>query len=90
VLISPLIGMNYQDLHYLGGTTKFRNEGDGIYAFKLQPDRLSCFFFKGHKIIVTNAFEKQQDKLPVPEKRKALACKAQYEIPLTEGTYYDT
>jgi len=23
-----------------------RHEGDGIYAFKPQPDRYTCFFFK--------------------------------------------
>ncbi|MBS4166988.1 hypothetical protein NEOC65_002090 [Neochlamydia sp. AcF65] len=37
---------------------KFRNEGDGIYAFKPQPDRYLGFFFKSKKIIVTNAFVK--------------------------------
>ena len=35
--------------------TKFRNEGDKIYAFKPQPHRFLCFFFTGQKIIVTNA-----------------------------------
>ena len=25
--------------------TKFRNEGEKIYAFKPQPDRYLCFFF---------------------------------------------
>lgn len=30
--------------------TKFRYEGDGIYAFKPQPDRYLCFFFKGKKL----------------------------------------
>lgn len=39
--------------------TKFRNEGDKIYAFKPQPDRYLCFFFRGKKIIVTNAFTKK-------------------------------
>ena len=78
------------DFGIISDLTKFRNEADGIYAFKPQPDRFLCFFFRGNKIIVTNAFEKQQEKLPVQEKRKALACKTQYEIRLTEGTYYDT
>ena len=40
-------------------TTKFRYEEDKIYAFKPQPHRFLCFFFKGHKIIVTNAFHKK-------------------------------
>lgn len=31
--------------------TKFRYEGDGIYAFKPQPDRYLCFFFKGKKLL---------------------------------------
>jgi hypothetical protein len=51
--------------------TKFRNEEDGIYAFKPKPDRFLCFFFSGKKIIVTNAFEKRQDKLPLEEKKKS-------------------
>jgi len=29
--------------------TKFRFEGDGIYAFKPQPDRFLCFFFRKGK-----------------------------------------
>ena len=36
--------------------TKFRSEGDDIYAFKPQPDRYLAFFKKGNKIIVTNAY----------------------------------
>ena len=44
--------------------TKFRNEGDDIYAFKPHPDRYLCFFFTGKKIIVTNAYHKKSDKLP--------------------------
>jgi len=68
--------------------TKFRNEGDGIYAFKPQPDRFLCFF-KGNRIIVTNAFQKKQDKLPAPEKRTALRSRKEYEMRLKGGTYYD-
>ena len=52
--------------------TKFRNEDDGIYAFKPQPDRYLCFFFSGKKIIVTNGFRKKTDRLPVSEKATAL------------------
>ena len=36
--------------------TKFRNEGDKIFAFKPQPHRFLSFFVIGHKIIVANAF----------------------------------
>ena len=48
--------------------TKFRNEGDGIYAFKPQPDRYLSFFADGKKIIVTNGFKKKTDKLPKKKK----------------------
>src|SRR5690348_4178501 len=51
--------------------TKFRNEGDKIYAFKPQPDRYLCFFFRGKKVIVTNAFTKKTPKLPQGEKELA-------------------
>jgi len=54
-------------------TRKFCNEGDGIYAFKPQPDRYLSFFTYGKKIIVTNGFSKNVDKLPKNE--KALAIK---------------
>ena len=59
-------------------TTKFRNEGDDIYAFKPQPDRYLAFFFTGKKIIVTNAFCKKTDKLPQSEKALALKNKINY------------
>ena len=51
---------------------KFRNEGNGIFTFKPQPDRYLCFFYTGKKIIVTNAFTKRTDKLPEREKERAL------------------
>jgi hypothetical protein len=41
------------------GQDKFRNEGDQIFAFKPQPHRFLCFFIKGKKIIITNAFQKK-------------------------------
>ena len=59
--------------------TKFRNEGDDIYAFKPQPDRYLCFFFTGKKIIVTNAYHKKSDKLPSNEKSTALKNMAAYK-----------
>lgn len=68
---------------------KFRNEGDKIFAFKPQPDRFLSFFTKGKKIIVTNAFTKKQDKLPMAEKDRALARKAEYESRTQNGVYYE-
>ena len=57
---------------------KFRNEGDGIYAFKPQPDRYLSFFTIGKEIIVTNGFKKKTDKLPKNEKDFAQKCKKDY------------
>lgn len=70
--------------------TKFRNEGDEIFAFKPQPDRFLCFFAKGKKIIITNGFVKKGDKLPRREKERALRAKADFESRVRNGTYYET
>jgi phage-related protein len=70
-------------------TTKFRSEGDQIYAFKPQPDRYLCFFIVGRKIIVTNAFEKKSQKLPVKEKERALRSKKDFEERMKKGAYYE-
>jgi phage-related protein len=58
--------------------TKFRNEGDGIFAFKPQPDRYLSFFTHGSKIIVTNGYKKKTDKMPENEKKLALKLKEDY------------
>jgi phage-related protein len=58
--------------------TKFRNEGDGIYAFKPQPDRYLSFFTDGKKIIITNGFIKKTDKLPRNEKVLAMKYRQDY------------
>ena len=57
---------------------KFRNEGDGIYAFKPQPDRYLSFFTDGKEIIVTNGFKKKTDKLPKNEKDLAIKYRQNY------------
>lgn len=69
--------------------TKFNNEGDKIYAFKPQPHRFLCFFFKNKKIIITNAFHKKTDKLPKNEKEKALKLKSDYTLRVERDEYYD-
>ena len=68
---------------------KFTYEGDGIYAFKPQPQRFLCFFFTGKKIIVTNGFHKQTQKLPVEVRARALRAKQDYERRMKEGSYYE-
>lgn len=69
--------------------TKFNFEGNQIYTFKPQPHRFLCFFFKGKKIIITNAFCKKQQKLPANEKEKALKYKNDYEARINNGDYYE-
>ena len=66
------------ELGIIYDTTKFRNEGDGIYAFKPQPDRYLSFFTDGKKIIVTNGFRKKTDKLPKSEKELAMKYRQDY------------
>jgi hypothetical protein len=77
------------DIGKIRDETKFRNEGDKIYAFKPQPHRFLSFFVEGRKIIVTNAFWKKQDKLPSGEKDRALNCMKSYKERVKEGTYYE-
>ena len=69
--------------------TKFRNEGDKIYAFKPQPNRFLSFFYAGKKIVVTNAFCKKSQKLPDNEKQRALFCMQNYTDRVQKGTYYE-
>ena len=62
----------------INDVTKFRNEGDSIYAFKPQPDRYLSFFTDGRKIIITNGFTKKTDKLPKNEKDLAMKYRQDY------------
>jgi len=77
------------DFGKISDITKFRNEGEQIFAFKTQPDRYLSFFHSGKKIIVTNAFVKKSDKLPKREKDKSLARKLDYEQRTNGGSYYE-
>ena len=77
------------DFGKISDITKFRNEGEQIFAFKTQPDRYLSFFHSGKKIIVTNAFVKKSDKLPKKEKDKSLARKLDYEQRTNGGSYYE-
>ena|SRR3990167_550433 len=77
------------DIGEIRNKEKFRYEDDKIYAFKPQPHRFLCFFFSGHKIIVTNAFHKKTDKLPIKEKERAVKLKSDFEMRSKRGDYYD-
>lgn len=77
------------DLGQIRNKTKFRNEGDKIYAFKPQPYRFLCFFTVGQKIVITNGFYKDEDKLPPAEKKRALEKMQDYLNRVKRGDYYD-
>ena len=68
--------------------TKYRNESDGIYAFKPQPDRFLSFFTSDKKIIVTEGFVKKSNKLPRNIKDRSLRIKNEYLERVKEGSYY--
>lgn len=67
----------------------FNNEGNNLYAFKLQPERFLTFFTKGKKIIITSAFRKKTQKLPTKQKKNALKIKDNYESRVAKGDYYE-
>ena len=70
--------------------TKFRSEGDKIFAFKPGQGRFLCFFFTGRKVIITNAFYKKSQKLPPREKERAVRAKENYERRVAARRYYET
>jgi hypothetical protein len=77
------------DIGMIRDETKFRNEGDKIFAFKPQPNRFLCFFFAGRKVIITNGFLKKSQKFPPGEKERALRAKHNYEQRVKEERYYE-
>ena len=77
------------DTGKISNKEKFTFEGDQIFAFKPAPDRFLCFFFEGSKVIITNAYKKQSQKMPPKEKNRALTAKSDYIKRYKGGTYYD-
>lgn len=77
------------DIGQIRNKTKFRSEGDQLYAFKPQPHRFLCFFMQGRKIIITNGFIKKRDKLPQSEKKRASSYRQDYQQRVKEETYYE-
>ncbi|MBQ2313736.1 MAG: type II toxin-antitoxin system RelE/ParE family toxin [Treponema sp.] len=77
------------DFGFISDKTKFRNEDDGIYAFKPQPNRFLSFFFEGNKIIITNAFVKKNQKLKKQDKDCAVNAKMDYTKRIKEASYYE-
>ncbi len=77
------------DFGQINDKTKFRYEGDDIFAFKPKPDRFLSFFVKGNKIIVANGFQKNTQKLPRQEKERAIRYRSDYYKRIKEGKYYE-
>ncbi|MEA2061324.1 MAG: type II toxin-antitoxin system RelE/ParE family toxin [Thermodesulfobacteriota bacterium] len=77
------------DFGKISDITKFRNEGEKIFAFKPQPDRFLSFFSVGKKIVVTNGFRKKAQKLPKKEKNLALKRMKDYDSRVINGDYYE-
>lgn len=77
------------DFGFVSDKTKFRNEGDEIYAMKPQPSRFLSFFFEGSKVIITSAFTKKAQKLKKQDKDRAIAARADYIKRVKEGVYYE-
>lgn len=77
------------DFGKISDKTKFRNEGDKIFAFKPQPFRFLSFFYVGKKIIVSNGFRKKSNKIPTGEKRIALNNMRNYITRSKKGEYYE-
>ncbi|EOQ87911.1 Gp49-like PF05973 family protein [Leptospira yanagawae serovar Saopaulo str. Sao Paulo = ATCC 700523] len=78
----------FADFGEIKDKTKFNFEGDSLFAFKPIPHRFLCFFVKGKKIIITNAFVKKTDKLPKNEKIRAIKRRKDYETRSKKGIYY--
>jgi hypothetical protein len=77
------------DFGQINDITKFRYEGNEIFAFKPKPDRFLSFFVKGNKIIVANGFQKKTQKLPHEEKERAIRSRNDYYKRIKEGKYYE-
>jgi phage-related protein len=77
------------DFGKIADKTKFRNEGDKIFAFKPQPDSFLSFFYVEKKIVVTNGFLKKSQKLPKKEKDLALKRMNEYNSRIKSGDYYE-
>lgn len=58
---------------------KHLTETDQIFEFKVEADRVLCFFFTGRKLILTHGFRKSGDKTPKREIDRAEACKKDFE-----------
>lgn len=71
--------------------TKFRivDSEDKIFEFKPANHRFFSFFYKGGKIIITNAYLKKSQKVSRQDLEKAKTIKREYIARMKEGDYYE-
>ncbi len=58
---------------------KHLTETDQIFEFKVDADRILCFFFVGRRLILTHGFRKSGDKTPKREIERAESYKQDFE-----------
>lgn len=58
---------------------KHLTETDQIFEFKVEADRILCFFFIGRRLILTHGFRKTGDKTPTREIDRAESYKKDFE-----------
>ncbi len=58
---------------------KHLTETDQIFEFKVETDRVLCFFFVGRRLILTHGFRKSGDKMPKREIERAETYKQDFE-----------
>ncbi|MBU1121636.1 MAG: type II toxin-antitoxin system RelE/ParE family toxin [Candidatus Omnitrophica bacterium] len=71
--------------------TKFRqvDPKEKIYEFKPAGHRFFNFFYKGGKIIITNAYMKKSQKVSRKDLEKAKTIKKDYMTRVEGGVYYE-
>lgn len=65
---------------------KHLTETDQIFEFKVDADRILCFFFVGRRLILTHGFRKRGDKTPTREIERAESSKQDFERRVTHET----
>lgn len=58
---------------------KHLTETDQLFEFKVEADRVLCFFFVGRRLVLTHGFKKTGDKTPKREIDRAETYKKDFE-----------
>jgi phage-related protein len=58
---------------------KHLTETNQLFEFKVETDRVLCFFFVGRRLILTHGFRKDGDKTPKREIERAESYKHDFE-----------